>query len=184
MAFQHRLGGRLSNSGTHMALAYDAGLGSENPSALGFDGNPDFRFLPRELSIKCRTLCESYHAMHGYGSLPDMLWHSDARDIIECHRDLNRIFKSAAKTRCARRSNELLLLIATVIVALEVLARDYSGWGKRFPVAKREAEAMLVDFRLRSYNWFMDLYLYPSLSLNRDLGGILSRASEDTAVSS
>lgn len=166
-----------------MALAYDVGIGSENPSTPGVDGNPDFCFLPRELAIKCRTLCESYHAMHGYACLPDMLWHSDARDIIECHRDLNRIFKSATRTRCAKRSNELLLLLATVIVALEVLARDYSGWGKRFPTAKREAEAMLIDFPLRSCNWFMDQYLYPSLGLNRDLSGILSRAAEDRAAS-
>jgi hypothetical protein len=182
MTFQHTLDGRLSNYRTHMALAYDAGIGSDNPSILGFDGNPDFRFVPRELAIKCRTLCESFHAMHGYGCLPDMLWHSDARDVIECHRDLHQIFKSAAKTRCAKRANELLLLVATVIVALEVLARDYGGWGKRFPAAKREAEAMLVDFPLRSCNWFMDRYLYPSIGLSRDLSGILSRAAEERAA--
>jgi hypothetical protein len=35
-----------------------------------------FVFLPLELSGKCRTLIESYHAMHGFAGLPDMLWAS------------------------------------------------------------------------------------------------------------
>jgi hypothetical protein len=163
-----------------MTLVHDADMGSEHPVVLGLGANPDFRFVPRELAIKCRSLCESFHAMHGYGCLADMLWQSDARDVIESHRDLNQIFKSAAKTRCAKRANDLMLLVATVIVALEVLARDFGGWGKRFPAAKRGAEAMLIDFRLRSCKWFMDQYLYPSLGVHRDLSGILNRPVEES----
>ena len=98
-----------------------------------FGASSSFKFIPKELAIKCRKLIESFHAMHGYGRLPDMLWNSDARDIIECHRDLMRVFKNASKSRGAKRANELFLLIATAIVSLEVLARDFSGWGKRFP---------------------------------------------------
>jgi hypothetical protein len=162
-----------------MALVHDADTESEHPSGLGLGTSPDFRFVPRELATKCRRLCESFHAMHGYGCLPDMLWHSDARDVIESHRDLNRIFKSAAKTRCAKRANDLLLLIATVMVATEVLARDFAGWGKRFPAAKREAEAVLIDFGARPRKWFMDQYLYPALDVHRGLGGILNWPVED-----
>jgi hypothetical protein len=54
-----------------------------------------FRFIPRELGVKCRRLIESYHAIYGYVGLPDMLWLSDARDIIERDRELARIFKRA-----------------------------------------------------------------------------------------
>ena len=95
-----------------------------------------FRFIPRELAIKCRRLIESYHAIYGYVGLPDMLWLSDARDIIERDRELTRIFKRAARSRAAKRANDSFLHIATTIVSLEVLARDFSGWGKRFPAAK------------------------------------------------
>ena len=102
-----------------------------------------FRFIPRELAIKCRRLIESYHAIYGYVGLPDMLWLSDARDIIERDRELTRIFKRAARSRAAKRANDSFLHIATTIVSLEVLARDFSGWGKRFPAAKREAEKIL-----------------------------------------
>jgi hypothetical protein len=130
--------------------------------------SPSFRFVPRELASKCRQLIESYHAIYGYVGLPDMLWLSDARDIIECHRDLTRIFKKAAKARAAKRANDSFLLIATTIVSLEVLARDFSGWGKRFPAAKREAERVLGDLPQLRRTWLMDLYLFPPLGVRRE----------------
>lgn len=102
-----------------------------------FIADPTFRFVPNELARKCRKLLESYHEIHGYARLPDMLWHSNARDIIECHRDLMQVFKNASKSRCAKRANDSFLLIATTIVSLEVLARDFAGWGRRFPAGRR-----------------------------------------------
>ncbi len=136
--------------------------------------SPGFRFVPRELAIKCRQLIESYHAIYGYVALPDMLWLSDARDIIECHRDLTRIFKQAAKARAAKRANDLFLLIATTIVSLEVLARDFSGWGKRFPAAKREAEKVLAGLPQLRRTWLMDLYLFPPLGVRREFADTLT----------
>jgi hypothetical protein len=111
-----------------------------------------------------------------------MLWHSDARDIIECHRDLAQVFKNASKSRCAKRANESLLLIATVIVSLEVLTRDFAGWGKRFPLARREAESMLAEFALRPHQWFMDRYLYPSAESYRGVVGALAPSAAEPIV--
>jgi hypothetical protein len=139
------------------------------PTSADLDATPDFRFIPRELAAKSRKMIESYHDIHGYGCLPDLLWHSDARDAIECNRQLTQIFKSASKSRCAKRANDSLLLIATVIFSVETLARDFAGWGKRFPAAKREAQKMLDDVGLRPHVWFMDGYLYPSLAAHREL---------------
>jgi hypothetical protein len=129
----------------------------------------DFHFIPRELAAKTRKLIEGYHTIHGYGCLPDLLWHSDARDLIECNRDLMEIFKGASKSRGAKRANSSLLLIATIVFSVEVLARDFAGWGKRFATAKREAEKMLREIALRPHVWFMDRYLYPSPSTHREL---------------
>lgn len=126
-----------------------------------------FRFVPRELAIKCRQLIESYHALYGYVGLRDMLRLSDARDIIERHRDLARIFKKASKTRAAKRANDGFLLIATTIVSVELLARDFSGWGKSFPAAKREAEKVLNELPQLRRTWLMDLYLFPPLGVRR-----------------
>jgi hypothetical protein len=135
--------------------------------------NGTFRFVPRELATKCRRLIESYHAMHGFGSLPDMLWHSDARDLIECHRELALLFKTASKSRGAKRANDKLLAVATTIASMEMLARDFAGWGWRFPEAKQEAERLLGNDPLRQRIWLMDLYLYP-IGIHRDLVSTLA----------
>jgi hypothetical protein len=147
----------------------DAGSHAGKQAKVNGNTGSNFKFVPKELAAKCRKLVESYHAMHGYAQLPDMLWNSDARDIIECSPELTQIFKSAAKSRGAKRANDSFLLLATLVVSLEVLARDFAGWGKRFPAAKRDAEAILIDFPQRQRNWFMDRYLYPSLSTHREL---------------
>jgi hypothetical protein len=138
--------------------------------------------VPRELADKCRSLIESYHAIYGYVSLPDMLWLSDARNVIEYDRDLMRIFKKASKSRGAKRANDSFLQIATAIVALEVLVRDYAGWGKRFPAAKREAEKLLDHFPQRQWVWLMDLYLFPPVGVRREFASALTPTGGDTEM--
>jgi hypothetical protein len=133
-----------------------------------------FRFIPRELAIKCRRLIESYHAIYGYVGLPDMLWLSDARDIIERDHELTRIFTRAARSRAAKRANDSFLHIAITIVSLEVLARDFSGWGKRFPAAKREAEKVLCRLPQLRRTWLMDLYLFPPVGVRREVADSLA----------
>jgi hypothetical protein len=133
-----------------------------------------FRFIPRELAIKCRRLIESYHAIYGYVGLPDMLWLSDARDIIERDRELTRMFKRATRSRAAKRANDSFLHIATTIVSLEVLARDFSGWGKRFPAAKREAEKVLERLPQLRRTWLMDLYFFPPVGVHREVADPLA----------
>jgi hypothetical protein len=144
------------------------------PPDTGAALNSSFRFVPRELAIKCRRLIESYHAVYGYVGLPDMLWLSDARDVIECHRDLTRVFKKASKSRGAKHANDSFLLIATTIVSLEVLARDFSGWGNRFPAAKGEAEKVLGGLPHLRRTWLMDLYLFPPLGVRREFADALT----------
>jgi hypothetical protein len=64
-------------------------------------------------------------------------------------------------------------MIASAIVAVEVLARDFAGWGKRFPSAKREADKLFGDFSQHQRVWLMDLYLYPPLGVRREPGDAL-----------
>jgi hypothetical protein len=155
-------------------ITIEAGTDTKWQSGAGISTPSNFRFLPGELAVKCRALIDSYHEMLGYGCLPDMLWHSDARDIIECDPELAQLFKNASKSRCAKRAKDTLLLIATIVVSLETLARDFAGWGKRFPTMKYEAERLLGSFPLGQRVWLMDLYLYPSLGIHRELAGALA----------
>jgi hypothetical protein len=139
-----------------------------------------FRFIPRELVTKCRRLIESYHAIYGYVGLPDMLWLSDAREIIERDRELTRIFRRAARSRAAKRANDSFLQIATTIVALEVLARDFSGWGKRFPAAKHQAEKILGGLPQLRRTWLMDFYFFPPVGARREFADTLTFNATET----
>jgi hypothetical protein len=126
----------------------------------------DFSFVPKSLAEKCRRLIETYHAMHGYACLPDMLWQPELRDFIEMHKDFRQIFKRASTARSAKRANEGFVLIATAILSLEVLASDFASWSARYPAAKRRAEAILQEYTLNSRTWLMDRYLYPRSYIN------------------
>ena len=159
----------------------DSGTNMRRPADNRFSGQRGFQFIPKDLATKCRKLIESYHAIYGFVGLPDMLWLSDARDVIECHEELTQLFKKASKSRGAKRANDLYLLIATTIVALEVLARDFANWGKQFPAAKREAEKVLGDIPSRKRTWLMDLYLFPPRGVRRELADALTPSSTPAA---
>jgi hypothetical protein len=125
------------------------------------DGSSDFGFLPKSLTLKCRQLIETYHGIHGYSCLPDLLWHPEVRNFIEMRKDFGQIFKRAATIRSAKKANESYVLIATTILAVEVLACGFASWGMRFPAAKRKAHMLLSQYSLNSRTCLMDRYLYP-----------------------
>ncbi len=159
----------------------DSGTNMRRPADSHFSRQRAFQFIPKDLATKCRKLIESYHAMYGFVGLPDMLWLSDARDVIECHDELKQLFKKASRSRGAKRANGSFLSIATTIVALEVLARDYASWGKCFPSAKAEAERLLSEVPLRPRTCLMDLYLYPPLGVRREFADVLTLSSASAA---
>jgi hypothetical protein len=121
----------------------------------------DLKFIPSALSSKCRQLIETYHDIHGYSCLPDRLWHPETRNFIECRKDFYKIFRRAAISKTARKANEGFVLIATTILALEVLSSNFSGWGQRCPLAKHRADALLAQFMPHASTWLMDMYLHP-----------------------
>lgn len=121
----------------------------------------DLKFIPSALSAKCQRLIETYHDIHGYCCLPDRLWHPETRNFIECRNDFHKIFRRASIARSAKKANDGFVLIATTILALEVLSSNFSGWGQRYPLAKRRADALLAQFMSHASTWLMDMYLYP-----------------------
>ena len=134
----------------------------------------NFGFLPADLSGKCRALIESYHTMHGFAGLPDMLWMSEARGIIESDRDLTLVFTRACRARGAKRANDSFIAIAVIVMSLEVLADDFAGWGKRFPKAKSQAGKILGDRLTKRRIELMNLYLYPSIAVRREFDTLTS----------
>ena len=119
----------------------------------------DLSALPPSLAAQCRGLIESYHEIHGYGCLPNMLWRAELEGFIKKHPCLRQILRKASTTRSAKIANKGFVEIATAILSLEILASDFASWSTMFPEAKSIANALL---RARSSRMFlMEYYLYP-----------------------
>jgi hypothetical protein len=123
--------------------------------------NPDFGFLPRSLTVQCQSLIESYHELHGYGCLPNILWKSRLGPFIETHRELRQLLRKASTTRSAKKSNEGFVRIATTILSLEILASSFAGWSAIYPQAGSRAQAILKRNMRSPQMPLLEFYLYP-----------------------
>ena len=123
--------------------------------------NSDFNFLPNALVGQCRSLIESFHALHGYACLPNILWKARLGPFIETHREFRYLLRKASTTRSAKKSNEGFVRIATTILSLEILASSFAGWSTIFPRAASRAQAILKHNVRGSRMPLMEFYLYP-----------------------
>lgn len=123
--------------------------------------NVDLSFLPNSLTLQCRSLIESYHELHGYACLPDMLWKARLGPFIEAHSDFRLLLRKASTTRSAKKSNDGFLRIATTILSLEILASSFAGWAAIYPEAGLRAHAILKRQGRSPHMPLMEFYLYP-----------------------
>jgi hypothetical protein len=123
--------------------------------------NFDLSFLPKSLTTQCRGLIESYHELHGYACLPDILWKSRLGPLIESHREFRQLLRKASTTRSAKKSNEGFVRIASTILSLEILASSFAGWSAIYPDAGLTASAILKRHARSPHTPLMDFYLYP-----------------------
>jgi hypothetical protein len=132
----------------------------------------DFSFLPKELLERCNPFIVRYHEMHGYASLPDILWHPEIRNFIEIDETFQRLFKKSTSSRSAKRANEGLVSIATFIMAIEILAIGLAGWGSRYPAARKRAQELLDEFVPSSRSRLIERYLYPQTKHGTSLAAV------------
>ena len=123
--------------------------------------SPDFSFLPNSLTGQCRSLIESYHELHGYTCLPDILWKARLGPFIEAHRELRHLLRKASTTRSAKKSNEGFVRIATLLMSLEILASSFAGWSAIYPQAASMAHTILKRNARSPHMPLMEFYLYP-----------------------
>lgn len=117
----------------------------------------DLRFLPHTLLAQCRNLIESYHEVHGYACLPDMLWQARLGPFI--HRVFRERLRKASTTRSAKKANKGFVEIAASILSLEILASSFAGWNAIHPEAGLVAASMLKT--RGQHTPLMEFYLYP-----------------------
>jgi hypothetical protein len=121
----------------------------------------DLSFLPSSLISQCQSLIGSYHELHGYACLPDILWKSRLGPFIETHQEFRHLLKKASTSRSAKKSNEAFAQIAATILALEILASSFAGWTAIYPEAGSLARAILHRNARTQHLPLMDFYLYP-----------------------
>jgi hypothetical protein len=147
-------------------IANDAAISSDTDVAIDAAlaekaDNPDFSFLPKSLTVQCRSLIESYHELHGYACLPNMLWKSRLGPFIETHHELRQLLRKASTTRSAKKSNEGFVQIATTILSLEILTSSFAGWSAIYPQAGSIAQLILRRHMRSPQMPLMEFYLYP-----------------------
>jgi hypothetical protein len=130
------------------------------------NGSPDFGFLPRNLRNQCRSLIESYHGLHGFSCLPDILWKAGLGPFIETHREFRQILKKASTTRSAKKANDGFTQIATTLLSLEILASNFAGWSTVYPQAASTSKSILKRHARFSSTPLMESYLYPPKHLS------------------
>jgi hypothetical protein len=140
-----------------VAVANDAGKAALADKFENFD----LSFLPKGLTAQCQSLIESYHELHGYTCLPNMLWKAQRGPFIEAHRELRQLLKKASTTRSAKKSNEGFVRIATTLLSLEILASSFAGWSAIYPEAGLMAQAILKRNARNPHMPLMEFYLYP-----------------------
>ena len=143
-----------------MEEAAQAGRGSGDMLSDSND-SPDFDFLPQKLRNQCRSLIESYHDLHGYSCLPDILWKAGLGPFIETHREFRQLLKKASTTRSAKKSNEGFTQITTTLLSLEILASNFAGWSTIYPHAAFTSKSILKRYTRLSSTPLMESYLYP-----------------------
>src|SRR5579872_1289241 len=121
----------------------------------------DLAFLPANLVTQCRMLIESFHELHGYSCLPDVLWKARLGPFIETHREFRQLLKKASTTRSAKKANEGFVQIATTLLSLEILASSFAGWSALYPPAASRAQAILKRTARGPQMPLMEFYLYP-----------------------
>src|ERR1700738_4941289 len=121
----------------------------------------DLSFLPKSLTVQCQSLIESYHELHGYACLPDILWKARLGPFIETHREFRQLLRKASTTRSAKKSHEGFVRIATTLLSLEILASSFAGWSTIYPEAGLMAHAILKRDARSPHMPLMEFYLYP-----------------------
>jgi hypothetical protein len=130
-------------------------------SAGRITNNVDLGFLPPALTGQCRSLIESYHEVHGYTCLPDVLWKSRLGPLIESHPEFRQLLRKASTTRSAKKSNQGFVGIATRILALEILVTSFAGWSAIYPEAAARAQMILKHGTQSRQMPLLEFYLYP-----------------------
>ena len=91
-----------------MEVVAEIANGAANAAVAGKTENLDLSFFPKNLSAQCQGLIESYHELHGYACLPDILWKARLGQFIQTHQEFRQLLRKASTTRSAKNAKSTL----------------------------------------------------------------------------
>ena len=136
----------IARRGREMGTVIKVARGASDDPLADSDRSQSFDFLPQSLRSQCRSLIESYHALHGFGCLPNILWRAGLGPFIENHREFRQLLKKASTNRSAKKSSEGFTQIAATLLSLEILASNLAGWSALYPQATSLAKSILKRY--------------------------------------
>jgi hypothetical protein len=148
----------------HIASASSRTVSASKAAAQVAAAWDEFGFLPPELVSACGALVKRYHAQRAQSakSPVEVVWCSDADELLRRHRALKILFWRACRTRRAKPAEEMQQGVTALILACETLVQDEAGWGARYPKAR--ASALQVFARVSNHRpWLMETYGVPLL---------------------
>lgn len=121
-------------------------------------------FLAPALVSACGTLVRRYHAQQAQPSNSplEVVWGSDADELLRHQRVLKTLFWHACRTRRAKPAKKLKENIAALILACETLSQDEAGWGARYLNARASALQVFAKVSNRR-SWLMETCGVPPL---------------------
>lgn len=155
---------KRAGGGKAIARASSRTLGASKVAARIAGARAQFGFLPPELISACGLLVQHYHRYHQQPSCSaiELVWLSDAHELLRQHEALRTVFEHACRTRRAKPAKERQETVAALILACETLAQDEKGWGARYPEARRSAMQFFAKVS-DSRPWLIETYGYPAL---------------------
>jgi hypothetical protein len=146
------------------ALASNRTLSASKAAAQIAAAWDEFGFLPPELVSACGVLVECYHVRqeHLCKGPVEVVWRSDADELLRYSRALKTLFGRACKTRGAQAAKKVQHNVAALILACEVLVQDEDGWAARYPKARESALQVFAKVSV-SRAWLMETYGCPVL---------------------
>jgi len=148
----------------HIASASSRTLSASKTAAQIAAAWDEFGFLPPDLVSACAALVKRYHNQRAQPSKSpvEVVWCSDADELLRRHQALRTLFWRACRTRRAKPAEEMQQGVTALILACETLVQDEAGWGARYPKARASALQLFAKVSRRR-PWLMETYGGPLL---------------------
>jgi hypothetical protein len=119
----------------------------------------EFEWIPDGLLRKWIVGVKGLHERDGWGSMPGIMWDRDTMTFAGCHKGTMEMLRGATKGWRPSKRREYGTYLISLVLAIECLGCDFTGWGTAHPDAKRQADEILDQFFVHNRTRLLDVYM-------------------------